>query len=139
MGTKLAPVIVWEDSWSVGIEDIDDDHKKLVLLIQKLFGALISAQGAEYVKTVFFELIDYTRYHFEREEEIYEKYNYHELEHHKQLHQDLIQQVLDISKDIISGGQTEQISDEFYEFLKRWLVDHILEEDLKFKTFLEQN
>ena len=139
MGTKLAPVIVWEDSWSVGIEDIDDDHKKLVLLIQKLFGALISAQGAEYVKTVFFELIDYTRYHFEREEEIYEKYNYHELEHHKQLQQDLIQQVLDISKDIISRGQTEQISDEFYEFLKHWLVDHILEEDLKFKTFLEQN
>lgn len=139
MGAKLAPVIVWEDSWSVGIKDIDDDHKKLVLLIQKLFGALISAQGAEYVKTIFFELIDYTRYHFEREEEIFKKYNYGELEHHKQLHQDLIQQVLDISKELLSKGETEQVSDEFFEFLKRWLVNHILEEDLKFKTFLEQN
>jgi len=139
MGTKLSPIIVWEDSWSVGIKDIDEDHKKLVLLIQKLFGALITAQGAEYVKTVFFELIDYTRYHFEREEEIYEKYDFNDLERHKQLHQDLIQQVLDISKELLSKGETEQVSDDFFEFLKRWLVDHILEEDLKFKTFLEQN
>lgn len=139
MGTKLSPIIIWEDSWNVGIKDIDDDHKKLVLLIQKLFGALISAQGAEYVKTVFFELIDYTRYHFQREEEIYEKYDFNDLQRHKQLHQDLIQQVLDFSKDLLSKGETEQVSDDFFEFLKRWLIDHILEEDLKFKTFLEQN
>ena len=136
MGTKLAPIIVWEDSWNVGITEIDDDHKKLVSLLQKLFGALIAAQGAEYVKTIFFELIDYTRYHFEREEEIYKKYNYQELEHHKQLHQDLIQQVLDISKELLSEGETEKVSDDFFEFLKHWLVDHILEEDLKFKDFL---
>ena len=136
MGTKLAPVIVWEDSWNVGITEIDDDHKKLVSLLQKLFGALIAAQGAEYVKTIFFELIDYTRYHFEREEEIYKEYNYNELEHHKQLHQDLIQQVLDISKELLSEGETEKVSDDFFEFLKHWLVDHILDEDLKFKDFL---
>ena len=136
MGTKLAPVIVWEDSWNVGITEIDDDHKKLVSLLQKLFGALIAAQGAEYVKTIFFELIDYTRYHFEREEEIYKEYNYDELEHHKQLHQDLIQQVLDISKELLSEGETEKVSDDFFEFLKHWLVDHILNEDLKFKDFL---
>ena len=136
MGTKLAPVIVWEDSWNVGITEIDDDHKKLVSLLQKLFGALIAAQGAEYVKTIFFELIDYTRYHFEREEEIYKEYNYDELEHHKQLHQDLIQQVLDISKELLSEGETEKVSDDFFEFLKHWLVDHILDEDLKFKEFL---
>jgi len=136
MNKELSPIIVWDNSWSIGIDEIDEDHKKLVNLIQKLFGALISAQGADYVKTVFFELIDYTRYHFEREEEIFEKYNYSELEHHKQLHQDLIQQVLDISKELLSEGETEKVSDDFFEFLKHWLVDHILEEDLKFKDFL---
>jgi len=88
------------------------------------------------LKLFFFELIDYTRYHFERAEEIFEKYNYSELEHHKQLHQDLIQQVLDISKELLSEGETEKVSDDFFEFLKHWLVDHILEEDLKFKDFL---
>jgi len=136
MNKELSPIIVWDNSWSIGIDEIDEDHKKLVNLIQKLFGALISAQGADYVKTVFFELIDYTRYHFEREEEIFKKYNYSELEHHKQLHQNLIQQVLDISKELLSEGETEKVSDDFFEFLKHWLVDHILEEDLKFKDFL---
>jgi hemerythrin-like metal-binding protein len=138
MNTKLKPFITWDDSWAVGIDDIDDDHKKLVKLIQKLFGALISAQGAVYVKALFCELIDYTKYHFQREEEIYAENNYDKLNKHKELHQSLIRQVLDMSRNIMEQGETEAVSDELFEFLKGWLINHIINEDLKFKTFLAQ-
>ncbi len=138
MKKQLPTIISWDDSWNIGINEIDEDHRKLVLLIQQLFGALIAAQGAEYVKKVFFELIDYTRYHFECEEKIYENNKFYDLTRHQKLHKELIQQVLEMSKEILSRGETEEVSDDFFEFLKHWLVDHILEEDTKFKEFLDQ-
>jgi len=46
MVKELPPVISWDDSWSVGLTEIDDDHKKLVHILQTLFGALITSQGS---------------------------------------------------------------------------------------------
>ncbi|MFH1853584.1 MAG: bacteriohemerythrin [Candidatus Neomarinimicrobiota bacterium] len=139
MTVKLNPIISWDDEWNINVAEIDADHKKLVSMIQHLFGALITNQGAEHIQNIFFELIDYTRYHFNREEEIYNKHGFPELEEHKIQHRQLIQQVLDVSKKIIAEGKTADLSDELFEFLKSWLVNHILEEDLKFKAFLEQS
>jgi len=137
MTKDLPPIISWDDSWSIGVEEIDTHHQKLVSLIQTLFGALITAQGADYITGVVNEVIDYTKYHFHREEEIFEEHGYDRLEEHKELHRALMERVLDICKLIIEKGGTEDVSDDVYKFLKNWLADHILEEDMKFKAFLD--
>ncbi len=139
MSTNLSPVIAWDDDWLIGIDDIDNDHKKLVKMIQQLFGAIITSQGDEYVKKIFLELIDYTSYHFQREEGIFTEHHYPALEEHKQLHRELIQAVLDRSKTLIEHCESAETIDELFEFLKHWLVDHILEEDFKFKTYLQRS
>ena len=137
MNQDLPPIITWNDDWSIGHPEIDEHHHKLVEMVQRLFGAIITAQGEDFVKEIFLELIKYTKYHFHREEEVFEEYGFDELEQHKALHQDLIKQVLDVSEEIIAQGATEEISEEVYNFLKHWLADHIIKEDLKFKTFLQ--
>ncbi|HDP67950.1 MAG TPA: bacteriohemerythrin [Candidatus Marinimicrobia bacterium] len=130
--------ITWDDSWCTGITTIDEEHRRLVKLIQKLFGALISVQAAEHIREILHELIDYTRYHFNNEEQIMSEYAYPELADHRVQHQDLIRQVLDVSDRILTEGESEQLSDDVFEFLKGWLVNHIINEDLKFKSYLEK-
>ncbi|UCH09394.1 MAG: hemerythrin family protein [Fidelibacterota bacterium] len=136
MGDELPPIITWDDAWTIGVDEIDEHHHKLVEMLQRLFGALITAQGEDYIKEVFLELIDYTKYHFSREEEIFEEHGFEELEAHKELHQELVKQVLDFSQEIIAQGSSEEVSEEVYYFLRHWLADHIINEDLKFKAFL---
>ncbi|UCD37456.1 MAG: hemerythrin family protein [Fidelibacterota bacterium] len=138
MTKDLPPIIAWDNSWSIGVEEIDEHHQKLVSMIQLLFGALITAQGADYIKGIVNDLIDYTKYHFHREEEIFEEYGYDRIEEHKQLHHELVERVLEICKLIIEKGGTEDLGDDVYRFLKTWLADHILEEDMRFKEFLDQ-
>ena len=138
MDQELPTIISWDDAWRTGVAEIDEHHQTLVKMVQKLFGALITAQGADYVKEIVVELIDYTRYHFQKEEEIFEQHGFDQLEAHKAKHQELIKQVLDVSKDILKEGASEDLSEDVYHFLKHWLVDHIINEDLKFKTFLEK-
>ncbi|MFC1481414.1 bacteriohemerythrin [Candidatus Neomarinimicrobiota bacterium] len=137
MEQELPPIITWNDDWNIGHPEIDEHHHKLVEMVQRLFGAIITVQGKDYVKEIFVELIEYTKYHFNREEEVFEEHGFDQLDHHKLQHQRIIQQVLDISEDIIAQGASEEITEEVYHFLKHWLADHIIKEDLKFKTFLE--
>ena len=137
MEQDLPPIISWDKDWEIGIAEIDEHHHKLVEMVQCLFGALITAQGSDYVKEIVIELIDYTKYHFGREEEIFEEHGFPELEAHKDQHEELIKQVLDISQDILKHDTSEELSDEVYHFLRHWLADHIINEDLKFKTFLK--
>ena len=137
MDQELPTIISWDDAWKIGVAEIDEHHQTLVKMVQKLFGALITAQGADYVKQIVVELIDYTRYHFQREEEIFAEHGFDQLEAHEAKHQVLIKQVLDISQDLLKEGTSEDLSEDVYHFLKHWLADHIINEDLKFKTFLE--
>lgn len=137
MENTLNTMITWDDSWSIGIPEIDKEHKLLVKLIQKLFGALISAQATDYIREIFHELIDYTRYHFTNEENIMQEYGYPNLSDHKCNHQDLIKQVLNVSDRILTEGESEQLGDDIYEFLKQWLTNHIINEDLKFRAYIQ--
>ena len=137
MGQELPPIITWDEAWSIGIAEIDEHHHKLVELIQRLFGALITAQGTAYMEEIVIELVDYTKFHFSREEEVYQEYGFDQLEHHKGQHQALVKQVLDVTQDVLKRGPSEELSEEVYYFLRHWLVDHIIDEDLKFKAFLE--
>ncbi|MBN2600779.1 MAG: hemerythrin family protein [Candidatus Marinimicrobia bacterium] len=136
MTNTLPAFITWDDSWCIGVAEIDHDHKQLVKLTQKLFGALISSQAGEHIKEIMHELIDYTRHHFNNEEKVMAAHDYPELASHKILHQDLIRQVLDVSDRILTEGESEQIGDDVFEFLKSWLVSHIINEDLRFRDFL---
>lgn len=137
MSEELPPIITWNDDWNIGHPEIDEHHHKLVEMVQWLFGAIITAQGEAYVRDTLKDLVDYTEYHFRREEEIFEEHGFDQLAAHKAQHQELIKQVQTISEDIIAEGATEEISEEVYHFLKHWLADHIIKEDLKFKTFMQ--
>jgi hemerythrin len=121
------PLIQWNNKMSVGLEEIDTQHKKLVDIINKLHDALKTNSYEKELKTIFTELIDYTKYHFSTEEQILEKAEYKDLENHKIQHKKFVTKMLRM-KDRCYQGK-EEISVELSSFLSSWMIGHILHSD----------
>lgn len=128
-----APLIVWSDELSVGIEEIDAQHKVLVDLLNQLHIAILTQHGSAEAMHVLGELIDYTRIHFAVEESLMRVLGYPDYEAHKAGHEQLLQQVMDLQRRLLEEGHG--ITFELLHFLKRWLSVHIMESDRAYSPY----
>lgn len=126
-------LIAWEEKYSVNVKEIDDQHKKLVQLVNELHDAMLVGKGKQITSKVLQSLIDYTAHHFATEEKYMTKFNYPAYPQHKAEHDNLVKQVLDF-QDKFNNGQAV-ISLDLMKFLKDWLINHILGTDKKFGPF----
>ncbi len=124
----------WESRLTVGIKQFDDHHKELIRIISELRESKKNGENHVYLKNLLFELISYTKYHFTAEERIMEKHNYPELNSHRLEHQNLTRQVENFL-DVYSN-ERNNLDEQLFEFLKKWLFDHILETDKKLGEYL---
>lgn len=120
----------WSDEYTVGVEEIDEQHKELVRLLNALHLAIHERHGSEASRQILNELAEYTRVHFAVEESLMRVSNYPDFAVHKKIHTTLIQQVTELQAKLDSG--TAKISFELLHFLKHWLTHHILESDKAF-------
>jgi hemerythrin len=127
--------ITWSDEFSVGIESIDDQHKKLVSIIKTLYYAITDGKASDVMDTIFNNLIGYSEQHFSYEEELFKRYDYPDAEDHKEEHAELKRQLIKLKNDIFSGDHF--MSQELIlKFLEDWLINHILKTDKKFGPYL---
>lgn len=126
-------LINWSDSYSVKVKEIDNQHKKLVELINLLHDSMKEGKGKEALDKVLDELVKYTVYHFSYEERLFEKYGYPEAKIHTRQHNDLIEQVKKFVKDFESGKSI--LAMEVMNFLRDWLMKHISGDDKKYSSF----
>ena len=130
-------LIKWRDSYSVGVEKFDQEHMVLVELINEMFIIVRDKGEVSSLTDAVEKLIDYTRVHFADEEEALEEVNYPHLEEHKEIHVNLMEQVIDFQKQIEHEGK--DLRTDFYKFLREWLINHILDEDMRYgKYFTEE-
>ena len=127
--------IDWSDQYAVGVELIDHDHQKLVGLLNQVVTAAHYHMGVSYVNNVIGELIDYTKYHFEREEGLMESNNYPDTAAHKEQHQEMIARVAEF-QDQLSGEYEEVLAEEIHAYLKGWLINHITHTDKDLGSYL---
>lgn len=126
--------IVWSKILSVGIEEIDEDHRKLVHIFNVLNRAVTEGEQADYLAATLEELINCTVWHFSHEERLMLKYGYGGIEEHKAEHRELIQSAKELQQRILQAEQG--VADEQIVFLERWLTAHILTADQKLGAFL---
>lgn len=126
--------VEWKDSLSVGIKTIDDDHKKLLGMINQLQTAAHYHTDDEMVESTLNELVEYTKYHFEREEKMMQEHNYPGFEDHKKQHEAMVTQVSKFI-DEYRVDQTRTI-DQVIVFLKTWLINHINGSDQEYAPYL---
>ncbi len=117
--------IVWIDRYDTGIAEIDTQHKQIVEYLNQLNEARLrgSAQG---IKEVIEGIVDYTLSHFAFEEALMEQAEYSFARAHKSVHETFIKRVEKFQERFKAG---EEIAEEFYDVLKRWLVNHIQRDD----------
>jgi hemerythrin len=124
----------WSESLSVGVSEIDNQHKQLIKLINLLFDAMGKGQGKEILSKTLSELINYTKMHFANEEKYMQMYKYSYYLSHKAEHDKLTKQVLELNQEFNSGNTL--ITVKVMNFLKDWLKTHIQQNDVKFGHFL---
>ncbi|MBL3526193.1 MAG: hemerythrin family protein [gamma proteobacterium endosymbiont of Lamellibrachia anaximandri] len=129
----MGAFVEWSDSLSVGIEEIDEQHKILVNLINRMHQAIHERHGSDAVKGILAELADYTRIHFAVEESLMRILNYPGYEEHKEIHEELLNHVIELVQKVESGKTA--IGFELLHFLKTWLTKHIMEEDMQYTGF----
>ena len=128
------PLIKWRDSYSVGVEQFDNEHLKLVELINRMFVIVRDRDDVSAVSDAVGRLIDYTQFHFKSEEAALQQAGFPNLGAHKKQHAELERQVLAFQQLILSENESVRV--EFYSFLREWLIKHILEEDKQYTKFL---
>lgn len=126
--------IEWSSELSVGFSQIDEEHKKLVDLVNRLHEAMSKGKSSQILGSLFDEMVSYTQTHFHSEERLMKDHAYPEIIAHVKEHQDLIRQVGDLHEKYKAG--TALLSIATMDFLKKWLASHILGTDLKLGNFL---
>ena len=128
--------IEWDDSFSVGIPLIDEQHKMLIQRLQALVHAIETYQSVnEIVKTLDF-LIEYTNFHFSTEEKHMNETQYPGVKYHHTQHEEFKVTLRDLTVDFEEDGATRALAESVNTFLMNWLVTHIKSVDVQFGTFL---
>lgn len=130
-------IFPWMDKYSVHVEQIDLQHKKLVELLNTLAEAMSKGKGNVVLNSIFSELVEYTVYHFEEEEKYFEKIEYPQADEHRNEHKELVEQALKLKADFESNKIG--ISIEVMRFLKKWLIDHISGTDMELGKLLNKS
>ncbi len=126
--------ISWDGSYSVGIEAMDNDHKQLLSLINSLQTAVYYPTDEAFERKALRELVDYTKYHFQREEDLLREHDYPDYAPHKKEHEDMIAKVRDFCQAY--EKDRERTIYDLTQFLKTWLIEHINGTDQKYVSFL---
>ncbi|WLE97004.1 MAG: bacteriohemerythrin [Candidatus Electrothrix communis] len=129
-------LIRWNDSYSVNIAKIDQEHKQLVGMVNELTDAMKAGKGNDVLGEILDNLIAYTASHFQTEEKYFKEFKYpHEREHKKE-HVEFVKKVLEFKKGFDQGKNIVSVS--VLHFLSNWLQTHIKGADMKYSRFLNE-
>ena len=127
----MAQFLEWSPDLSMGVEIIDDQHKRLVEYVNQLDEARIRRdRGA--IARVIAELVDYTVSHFAFEEVMMEEAGYRFLKAHKRVHATFIEHVGVFQQRFKSGEDVELVATDMQATLVKWLMKHIKCEDMDY-------
>ena len=129
------PKILWNKKLSVDIKEFDDDHKRLVDMLNELFDAITVGKADNVVPKILLDLIAYTKGHFKKEEKAFIKYGYPQYEEHKKIHDDFVKQLDDFKEKFRSGSIP--IGIPIFNMLLSWVSEHIMKVDKAYTEYLK--
>ncbi len=128
--------IVWDEKYSVNIEVIDEQHKKIIEVLGNLFEEMGKKKSREVLKAILDQMIWYAGEHFATEEIFMKQYGFPGYEEHKKEHEAFKGKVTIFQKDFAAGK--ESLSANMVRFLTEWLDHHIVEIDKQYGPFLNE-
>lgn len=127
--------IAWQPGFGVGHDAIDGDHRRLFELFNEFASAVNGNRGDAEIQGVLGELLEYTDYHFDREEGLMREHGYPDYAAHKAMHDSFVRQIHDVNSALDAGGEKGAF---VLGVLGKWLTGHILGVDKKLGAYLEE-
>jgi hemerythrin-like metal-binding protein len=125
----------WEAQFSVGLDSIDTQHKKLVEMINELHDARLKGRSNETLAHIFEQLATYTVEHFAYEEKLFDQTGYPASAGHKSEHEALRTKVGELKAQMET--QKYPFTMELMDFLREWLQKHIMGSDKAYSAHLK--
>lgn len=129
--------IQWKESYAIGVEEVDNQHKGLFDAVNRLLDACGKGKGKEELDSVIKFLEDYVVTHFSTEEKLQKQYNYPDYESHKQLHDNFIKEFTKLKKQIETEGANARSVVLVNRVVVDWLTKHVKNIDKKVGLFLK--
>lgn len=121
----------WDKTMSVGVEELDEQHRKLIDLINEAYEA-IQTHDEHAMTSLIAKMRDYANLHFKTEEEYLKEYNYPDFQAHKFHHVKFNNDVDEFQRKQFQRTNLSQI----FVYLSRWLTSHIMNEDKKYSAYM---
>ena len=121
--------LLWDESYKIGVQKIDRQHRKLFDLLERLRQSLKFGVDNPIVGATIKDLVEYTQIHFAAEEEIQKQIHFEGFRQHQKLHQDLLKELAQILLKLKNNEEFNALN--LHDFLKHWILNHILTEDIK--------
>jgi len=125
----------WGRRLALGIPEVDKQHRELVSMVNELHRAMRMKMGTQEAGSILTRLANYTVYHFEYEEKLFDTHGYPDALNHKRIHKDLVAKVMTFSKEFEQGRAA--LSMDLMKFLTDWLRNHIMKTDKAYAPFLK--
>ena len=128
--------ITWDNSYSVGVRMLDDQHREIIDVVNLLIMDPYKNVNSDTVQEALMRLKKFALEHFETEEMLLELHGYPDYAAHKQEHNDFTEALGGFCMDTLK--ERPEVPKKLMLFVRDWWDDHILVEDMKFSTFLKQ-
>lgn len=127
-------LIEWTPDLAIGVKLIDQQHGKLMDLVNRVADALAAERAPSELTPLLNELLQYSEFHFQSEERLMYQHFYVSRLPHKEGHLHLTQQIRKLRDDFAAGNP--RLTADTLDFLRRWLLDHILHADKALGLYL---
>jgi len=120
-------MITWDETFSVGVKELDGQHQKLFEIINRLNNSINAPTNTEKTSEIIKELLDYSVYHFSTEEKYFEEFNYEHKEAHIKSHNAYKEKIDHFITDF--KDKNGYLPFEIIEFLTNWWTAHVNGQD----------
>jgi len=127
--------IDWTEEFSVGVTLFDEQHKRLIAMLNKMIKDPTATTSSETVSDVITDMTQYASEHFKSEEDLMIKHGYPHTEQHRNQHQEFREKLVQIC--FATEEKVEIVPQVMLEYLRHWLAQHILHEDMAYKVFFK--
>ena len=131
------PLVNWSRDLSVKVLAIDQQHKKLIKMINDFHDSIVTQKPKDAISHLIDGLAKYTVEHFEYEEKLFRKLGYTQTHTHIREHNQFREKVVDLQKRFAAGNVPPSV--ELSHFMRKWLTEHIQGSDKKYSEFFNEN
>lgn len=126
----------WDDTLLVGVPKFDNHHRRMMELVNEYVKALKANKSNAALAPMVMSLYEYTKMHFNSEEDFLRQVGFPEIEPHIEEHDLLLKEVLDYHEKIKNNQDVDSLA--VLSYLKRWLIKHINDTDKAYTTYYQE-